>query len=351
MVSIVMPVWNEADHISRSLGAVLRQRVRDWRVEVIVVDGDSTDQTVERARQQIHSGAGTAVHADGVVARILHNPDQIVPISMNMALAEAAGDVIVRVDGHCDIPDEYAQRCLDLLDEHPEADCVGGTVQAVGHSWVARGIAAAQSSRAGVGNAKFRTGATNDCYVDTLAFGAYRREVFDRIGLFDEELVRNQDDELNLRLTQAGGRIWFDPTLVVRYHSRASLKGLWRQYFEYGFYKVRVLQKRAAISSARQLVPVIFVAATVTSLMVGLAKRDLRWPASVLLPYGALTIAAITDVARRDPAGACVVPAALPAMHVGYGSGFLAGIWHWRKGFGSAAGLSTGGVAPCATQC
>src|SRR6185503_15703914 len=127
-------------------------------------------------------------------------------------------------------------RCLELLDT-TGADCVGGVIVTEGTTDAARAIAAAQSSRFGVGGVAFRTGRDEPGPVDTLAFGAYRREVFDRLGGFDEELVRNQDDEFNFRLTQAGGKIWLDPSICSVYYSRASFRGLWRQYFQYGFYK------------------------------------------------------------------------------------------------------------------
>ena len=328
-----MPVRNEAGAIGPALQAVLDQRLDHGEVEVIVIDGSSTDTTVAEAEH--------TADAAGRQVTIFDNPAGIVPISMNIGLRHATGAVIVRVDGHCEIPPGYVQHCLDLLDAHPEADCVGGALETVGEGAVARGIAEAQSSIAGVGNATFRTGATEGRFVDTLAFGAYRREVFDRIGGFDEELVRNQDDELNLRLTQDGRKIWLDPTVVVRYHSRASLRGLRRQYFQYGLYKVRVLQKRGTLASARQLVPTAFVLALGGSAALGLARRELRWPALVLVPYAVVVAAATADVARRDPPAAPSAAAAVPIMHLAYGTGFLAGFWRWRQGFRRSSSAST----------
>lgn len=326
IVTVLMPVRNEGDHIASSVAAVTAQVLADADLELLVIDGDSTDRTPDVAAEAITAAGG----AIAPTSRVLHNPGRIVPSSMNIGLAAATGAVIVRVDGHCDIPSDYVQRCLDLLDEHPEADCVGGALETVGQGWVARGIAAAQSSVAGVGNATFRTGSRTGCYVDTLAFGAYRRDVFARIGTFDEELVRNQDDELNFRLTQAGGKLWLDPTLVVRYHSRSSLRGLWRQYAQYGLYKVLVFHKRGAVASPRQLVPAVFVAAVTSTTVVGVLRRDPRWPALVLGPYSLVVAAATLDIARRDRRAALAVPAALPTMHVAYGSGILAGLWRWR---------------------
>lgn len=329
VVSVLMPVRNEGDHIASSVAAVTAQVLVDADLEVLVIDGDSTDDTAALAAGALRQ-AGAAITASSAV---LHNPQRIVPSSMNLGLTTATGDVIVRVDGHCDIPADYVQRCLDLLDEHPEADCAGGALETVGQGWVARGIAAAQSSVAGVGNATFRTGSRDGRYVDTLAFGAYRSEVFARIGTFDEELVRNQDDELNFRLTQAGGKLWLDPTLIVRYHSRSSLRGLWRQYAQYGLYKVLVFHKRGAVAAPRQLVPAAFVVAAASSTTIGLLRRDARWPALVLGPYALVVTAATIDIARRDRRAAVAVPAALSTMHIAYGSGVLAGLWRWRHRF------------------
>ena len=144
------------------------------------------------------------------------------PDRVNRGIRAAKGTVIIRVDGHAVIAPDYVALCITALDSIP-ADCVGGAIQTIGESWVARAISFAESSPFGVGNAAFRY-ADSSQYVDTLAFGAYPRNVFDRIGMFDEELERNQDDEFNFRLTLAGGKIWLDPQIHCTYYSRATLR-------------------------------------------------------------------------------------------------------------------------------
>jgi GT2 family glycosyltransferase len=164
-----------------------------------------------------------------------------------------------------------------------------------------------------------------------LAFGAYRREVFERIGGFDEELVRNQDDEFNFRLTQAGGTIWLDPSIQSVYYSRASLRKLWRQYFEYGFYKVRVIQKRGGVASWRHLVPGAFVLSLCLSLLLALLTRRSRWALSVAGPYGLANAAASLRVGQGQRLMLPLLPVVFMILHFAYGVGFLWGAWQWRN--------------------
>jgi SAM-dependent methyltransferase/GT2 family glycosyltransferase len=315
-VSVVLPVRNEGSFIDQSLGAVLNQE-GVAPAQVIVVDGNSDDGTAERAR---------AVAAERSAAvSVLDNPDRIVPISMNLGLGRATGDVIVRVDGHCVIAPDYLRRCLDAL-AATGAECVGGPMATVGETPTARAIAAAQSSRVGVGGVAFRT-STEAAWVDTLAFGAYRREVFDRIGTFDEALVRNQDDELNLRLTRAGGRIWMDPSVRSTYFSRGTLAGLWRQYHGYGFYKLAVMRKHRTVPSPRHLAPAAFVGAAAGSVALSALRRT-PWPvAAVLGPYALAVGTSSAAAGHRVDADVPTVAAATVAMHTAYGLGWWAGLF------------------------
>jgi glycosyltransferase involved in cell wall biosynthesis len=322
-LTVVMPVRQEADFIERSVRAVLGQDY-PGSFEVLVADGASTDAT-----RSILEGLAAADDR----LTVLDNPEGIVPTGLNRALARARGQVVIRVDGHCEVTPDYARRCVDAL-LTSGADCAGGILHTEGGSREARAVALAQSSPLGVGGARFRTGAGAPGYVDTLAFGAYRRDVFDRIGTFDEELVRNQDDEFNLRLTQAGGRIWLDPSICTTYWSRASVGGAFRQYFEYGAYKVRVAQKRRTVPSVRSLVPAALVGVLGAGVVAGVARRDLRLAAAPVLAYAVGTVAAAAVEARRDPGAAVLAPPAFAALHLGYGAGVWWGLWRWRSKFG-----------------
>jgi cellulose synthase/poly-beta-1,6-N-acetylglucosamine synthase-like glycosyltransferase len=305
---------------------VLDQDYPADRMEILVVDGMSTDGTrtvVQALLRRRPAGAPPAV-------RVLDNPAKIVPAAMNVALGDATGEVIVRVDGHAVLEPDYVRRCVEVLRATGSA-CVGGIVETVGTGALGRAVAAAQSSRFGVGGVAFRTGRRLPGAVDTVAFGAYPRAVLTDIGGYDEELACNEDDELNFRLQQAGGRIWYDPSIRARYFSRATLGRLWRQYYRYGLYKVLVAQKRGGFASPRHLVPAVFVAAAAASGLVAVARRDARWTLPVLAPYASALVAASHRSAQRTGTRPALVGAAFVVLHVAYGCGFLAGLERWRR--------------------
>jgi succinoglycan biosynthesis protein ExoA len=258
-------------------------------------------------------------------AVLLDNPARIVPTALNIGLQHANGEIIIRVDGHCQISPDYVRRCVKLLQEI-DADCVGGPIVTVGETHLARTIALAQSSFLGVGGVAFRTKFQKAGYVDTLAFGAYRRDVFESIGGFDEELVRNQDDEFNFRLIQAGGKIWLDPSSHSVYYSRANLPGLWRQYFQYGYYKVRVIQKRKAVPSWRHVVPGGFVLGLIISGLLAILTQQYYWLLSVIGPYAVANGLASLWTARRDWRTLSWLPLTFLTLHLAYGLGFLQGL-------------------------
>src|SRR5438445_2255635 len=244
-VSIIIPVRDDAVFIERSLRAVLAQDYPHDRMEVIVADGFSEDGTRELISRISDSHPNV---------RLIDNPGKIVSTGLNAALRLAKGDIIIRVDGHCEIASDYVRRCVEHLTQD-EIDCVGGPLQTVGETYQARAIAAAMSSTFGVGGSAFRVGITDSQLTDTVPFPAYWRQTIQRAGPFDEELVRNQDDEYNYRLRKLNGRILLSPDVRSRYYSRASFRKLWKQYFQYGFWKVRVMQKHPRQMRARQFLP------------------------------------------------------------------------------------------------
>jgi GT2 family glycosyltransferase len=256
---------------------------------------------------------------------VVDNPARIVPTALNRGIQMARGEVIVRVDGHTVIAPDYVSRCIAALRE-TGADNVGGLMHASAESRVGQAIALATSSPFGVGGARFHY-ASEPGWVDTVYLGAYRREVFERIGGFDEELVRNQDDEFNFRLTRAGGKIWLDPQIRSAYSSRATLRALWRQYFEYGFWKVRVIQKHGRPASVRHLMPALFVMALAGGTLLSLVTREPLWLALVVVPYtlGALGASALV-AARNGWRYLPVLPLVFWTLHLAYGIGFLVGV-------------------------
>jgi len=314
LVSVIVPVRNEERTIARCLAGLHAQDYPRNRIEILVVDGRSTDRTREIA----------ATHA-GV--RVLDNPRRHAGPAMNVGIAAARGEIVARVDGHAIVPPEFLARCVGALRARPDVACVSGALATVGRTPVGAAIATAMSSAAGVGSARFRTGAAAPCLVDTVAFPVYRRDTLARLGPFDEELVRNQDDELNLRLTRRGGRILLLPDLRIVYFCQDSLRGLCRQYFQYGYWKVRVIQKHGAPASWRHLVPGTLVAVLAASVLMAAAVPALRLPA-VLVPvaYAAGLLGTGARLTGGRPLAAARVAAALAALHLPYGVGFWAGV-------------------------
>jgi succinoglycan biosynthesis protein ExoA len=328
-VTVIMPVRNEEGFIARSLGAVLGQSYPAELVQVLVADGMSEDRT-----REIVDGLARARPAATV--EIVDNPGGIVPTGFNAALDRAKGDVIVRVDGHTVIAPDYVEACVEAL-AASGADAVGGRMDAQGSGPVGTAIALATSSRFGVGDARFHY-ATGEHWVDTVYLGAWRRELFARVGRFDPEMVRNQDDEFSYRLRAAGGRLLLTDRIRSRYHSRGSLRTVFRQYRQYGFWKVRVLQKHPKQMSARQFVPPLFVAALAAGAVLAPASRSARRGLAGLVgAYAVAALAASVAVAHRHGwRHLPVLPAAFAAIHVGYGSGFLAGLVRFARRWGDA---------------
>lgn len=325
-VSVVMPVRNEADYIERSLSSVLAQDYPADRCEVIVADGCSTDGTPEKVMARQTSPPRV---------RVVPNPGLIAPTGLNAAIAAARGEIIVRVDGHCEIAPDYLTRCVEHL-LNDGVDGVGGPIDTIGETLTAQAIAAAMSSPFGVGGSAFRTVKDRTMLTDTVAFPAYTRQILDRAGPFDVELVRNQDDEYNYRLRKMGAKILLAADVRSRYYSRGTIKKLFRQYYQYGYWKVRVLQKHPRQMSPRQFAPPLFVGSLLGSALLGLLH-----PAGFLILAGISGCYLMADllasvvVARRNrwrflP----LLPFIFATLHLSYGLGFLAGIvkfaHHWR---------------------
>jgi glycosyltransferase involved in cell wall biosynthesis len=334
-VSVLMPVRNEASFIERSVGAVLAQDYPRDRMEVIVADGLSTDST-----QNIIQ----TLAAQFSNLSLVDNPGKIVSTGLNAGLRMARGEIIIRVDGHTVIAPDYCRRCIDGLQE-TGADNVGGRMIAVSDGIFGRAVAVATSSRFGIGDARFHYSDREE-QVDTVYLGAWPRDVFQRVGMFDEEMVRNQDDEFNYRLRAAGGKILLNPRIKSEYYNRSTPFSLWRQYFQYGYWKVRVLQKHPRQMASRQFVPPFFVMTlfllclTAPFLMVG---RFLM--AAVVTAYSVLSLGASILAARRgDWRLLPLFPVAFAIIHCAYGSGFLLGLvrfWSRWRDHGRRPGQST----------
>ena len=309
-VSVVMPIRDEASHLPDAVAAVLAQDY-PGPLELVLAIGPSTDGTEDVAERLV---------ADDDRVRIVPNPSGGTAAGLNAAIAASSGRVVVRVDGHAELSDGYITRAVTTLHE-TGADHVGGIQPAVGTTPMQRAIAAAMTSPFGVGDARFHYGG-DPGPVDTVYLGVFRRDALDRVGGYDEGLVRNQDYELNWRLRDTGGTVWFDPTLRVRYHPRATLAALASQYHQYGQWKRVVATRDPRSVRWRQLVAPATVLANLAGLLVGL-----RWRPALVAPLtylaGTVVAAAGADAPWRTRLR---LPAVFAVMHHAWGLGFLRGV-------------------------
>ena len=315
LVSLVVPVRNEGRHIDDCLESLAGQTYPRERLQIIVVDGESTDDT--RAR------VAAWIERDERIV-LLTNPDRTMVTGLNLGIAAAAGDIVGVISGHSFVLPDYVEQGVDAL-RRTGAWCVGARVSREGSTPVQRAVARAASSPIGVGNSRHNY-ATESDWAETAFPGMWQRFVFERIGTFDPAMSYNEDNEFSHRILAAGGRIWFESTIVVRYVPRASLGGVFTQYRRYGLGKVAVFRKHRGALKWRHLVPPAWVAWVTVSVVAGLFVPGV-WLASgvSLVAYAALLVAA---AARHRNLGDPVLltVAAFAAIHAGYGVGVWQGV-------------------------
>lgn len=318
MVSIIIPCRNEAEFIEKTLQSILENDYPTDKLEVLVADGMSTDGTREILQKFCAE--------DGRVS-LLDNSKRIVPTALNTGITHSKGQIVIFVSGHAVVARDFVSQAFQVLQEHPDAWCVGGSIETISTTYVGSAIAAAMSSPVGAGNAMFRLG-NFEGYVDTVAFPVYWRWVFDKIGLFDETLVRNQDDDFNFRLILSGGKIFMSQRIKSQYYARSSLYNLCRQYFQYGFWRTRTMQKHRRPAVFRQVVPLLFVSSLIVLTLAGILWRGFWWfLAAELFGYALGLVFGAMDVGKK--AGwkyAVVAPLVFVILHFSYGLGSLWGI-------------------------
>lgn len=321
-VSLICPIYNEGKFISSFIESVLRQDYPKSNTEVLLLDGMSTDNTREIISDY------TAKYE---YIKMLDNPQHVVPYSLNKGIRMSKGDVVVRLDAHCVYPDNYVSRLVDEL-YRLDADNVGGVWNTIpaNDSIKCIAIALASSHPFGVGGSEHKIGAKRTKLVDTVPFGCYKREVFDRIGLFDEELTRNQDDELNARLINNGGKIYLVPDVVITYTARDSMQKMRKMYYQYGLYKPLVNKKLGKPATVRQFFPALFV----MGVMVGLPfcfVSDVFAVIYIVIAavYWLLGLCIGISKAKKFKrlALAVYIPWTFFNVHMSYGIGYLVGIY------------------------
>lgn len=317
LISVIVPCRNEGQYIRRSLMSIMSQEI-PYSIEVIVADGMSDDGTREILSDLAKKDTRV---------KIVDNPAQIVSTGLNSAIKSARGQIIIRMDAHTEYAPDYVRQCVQVLHD-TGADNVGGAARTRSDGFFQRAVAAAYHSKFSVGGARFHN-EHYEGYVDTVTYGCWRRDVFDRYGYFDEELVRNQDDEHNLRISLKGGKIWQSRAIKSWYRPRYTLRDLIAQYAQYGYWKVRILQKYGRTASLRHLVPGAFVLST---LILATASLFSSQALAVLLVLfgsysGASLIASAITARCNDWRLFGLLPVVFACYHFSYGIGFLWGIW------------------------
>lgn len=322
-VTVVMTVINEERHLKAAIGKLLGQDY-PGELDIVIAVGPSKDRT--RAVAQAIADANGHVH-------VVDNPSGRTPSGLNAAIAHSDSDVVVRIDGHAMVPPDYVRTGVLTL-QATGADNVGGIMAAEGTTDFERSVARAMTSRFGVGGAAFHVGGEPGPAL-TVYLGCFQRAALDRVGGYDESMVRAQDWEMNLRIRQSGGVVWFTPDMRVTYRPRPSLKALARQYHDYGRWRREVARRHPETVSLRYLAApaaVTGVAAGVALAGVGLATRRPWLTAlglSAPIGYAALDLAASVQSAlaspRLGPREAVMLPAVYATMHGAWGLGFLRG--------------------------
>ena len=265
--------------------------------------------------------------------RIVDNPRRITPCAMNEGIRAAKGRYVALMGAHTEYAKDYVRQCVEILQEHPEACCSGGPILSDGKSCFGKAVAAAMSHPVGIGNAKHRY-PEYEGYAEGACFPMFRKEIFSQVGLYDESLVRNQDDDFNFRIAKAGGRVFISPRAWCRYFVRESPRLLFRQYFQYGFWRVAVLRKHKLPASFRQVMPVIFFL-----LMLALLSATFLlsgwWRLTVLVPplmYAGVLFSVAAGVAIKKGLRVGIgFPLAVFILHSAYAAGFLWAILRTKK--------------------
>jgi succinoglycan biosynthesis protein ExoA len=325
-ISIISPMRNEADHVEGLIADIADQDF-DGEIKVFIADGRSTDDSIDRAKR--------AAEEHGVALTILDNPDKWVSSGLNACIRHSDGELLVRLDCHSRYPRNYVRRCA-LVSEETGADVVGGIFVPRGRTRHERAVACAMDSPfGGVHWARNSSqGVRRDA--DIAVYGAFKPRAFEFAGFFDESLMRNQDDEFTLRLRRLGGRVVLDSSIHVYYTPRSTLRGVFRQYFQYGFWKVPVMLRYHRASSLRSLAPIAFIGTVVLAGALAPLFAAARW---LLLAeccsYGFASVVFGIRAVRNSGERMSILPRVLAVFltfHVSYGSGMVAGFANAFRG-------------------
>jgi glycosyltransferase involved in cell wall biosynthesis len=323
-ITVIIPCRNEEQYIGQVLDSILLQNYDQKKIEVLVIDGSSDDKTREIV-------AGYSKNATNI--SVLDNPMRTVPYALNLGIRKAKGEVIVRMDAHSKYPNNYLSRLSSQL-EVLGADNVGGkwnTLPAE-NTPICKAIAIASSHNFGIGNSLHKTGTSEITQTDTVPFGCFRRELFDKIGMFDIDLIRNQDDEFNARIIKNGGKIYLIPDVIIDYFARKDIRKMSKMFYQYGLFKPLVNKKLGAPATLRQFFPPLFVAGLILGLILCFVGRMFIFVyASVLASYMVLSLYfSLVEVMKyRNSKLVLLLPYLFFVIHTSYGWGYLMGIFRF----------------------
>ena len=321
IISIVIPCRNEERYIELCLDSLIENDFDHKELEIFVVDGMSVDGTKDLIKKYVNQYS---------FIKLLENPRGVTPVAMNLGIKQARGHYIMILSSHSKVDSNFIKSNVESIEKY-QSDCVGGTMLTLpaNDSLLCRAIALAISHPFGVGNSYFRIGSKSQKYVDTVPFGCYKREVFKKIGFFDEDLVRNQDDEFNLRLIKSGGKILLVPEIISYYHARDSLLKLWKMYNQYGYFKPLVAHKVGGVLTWRQTIPAVFVGALITSGILSFITISFQWIFLFIILFYLFTNFTFSFLIGKKKGLTLflMLPFIFPVIHVAYGLGYLKGIF------------------------
>lgn len=331
MLSVICPIYNEEKYIAQFLDSILRQDYPKGDLEILLVDGMSKDRTREIISEY---------SVEYSFLRLVDNPQQTVPFAMNNGIMNAKGDIILRLDAHAEYPSNYFSVLVKKLEELEGAENVGGVCVTLpcNDTVVATAIAECLSNKFGMGNSYFRVGAKEVMSVDTVPFGCFRKLLFDKIGLYDTDMIRNQDDELNGRIIKSGGKIFLLPEVEIKYFARDKISKVRKMFYQYGLYKPLGNKKLGAPATIRQFFPLLFVIGLAFGLILCLLFPVL-WPFYITIIILHLLIGVFEGIksAKKSGKWGCVfiMPYIFLNMHISYGIGYLRGLYNllFHKGF------------------
>lgn len=343
-VSVVMPILNEERHLAAAVGRILAQDY-PGELQVIMSVGPSSDRTAEIAEQ---------LAAGDDRLQVVDNPTGKTPSALNLGIAAAKYDIVVRVDGHGELTDGYIRRAVELLDETGAA-VVGGVMDAQGRTAFEQAVAYAYTSRLGLGGSKFHLSESSAGPADTVYLGVFRKQALLEAGGYDETMHRAQDWELNYRIRSRGGLIWFSPELRVTYRPRSTLKALISQYFATGKWRREVVRRHPDTVGLRYLAPpltVLGIGVGATGGLLGLILDRSLLKVGWLAPLGYLALIIGGTVTARDiaPEARIRLPLVLAAMHLAWGAGFLVGLDERQRNRIRSQATSAGNTAAQGTR-